>query len=405
MNRFYHLISGIFGNGVDGESSHAASVATFLMGLTIVFTLPVIGRFPIPEFFTVAIFVWVIWMRLGSGEWPHPILQSRTFKRFMACLLVSFLGYILSDLVRATPLHDLARGWARWVFLAIDLVAIAFLVGLNWQSIRWLVLGYVFGVIGAALTIGPQLGDYWKGGFAYPISFLLPILVSERRPVVLSLLFGALGVLHVYLGARSLGANCILAGAAIWLSTLSRRNRLIAVWLSVPVAIVLLSLIYVRSGVGERNEGSTTERTAMLEFALESFVSSPLVGQGSWFTKGSKVDAFFARRSELRGDSNIMDLGATDEIVIHSQILVAFAEGGILGGMFFLCLLVFFLWGLWFAATHSFTLRPLVLILLLNGTWDLAMSTFSGYERVFIALCCAMLIALYGLARQQRLSS
>ena len=74
-------------------------------------------------------------------------------------------------------------------------------------------------------------------------------------------------------------------------------------------------------------------------------------------------------------------------IAIHSQIVVSLAEGGVLGGTFFILYGVLVLWAIWFAVIHAawaWTL-PSRLLLLVLSFFNLWMSPFSGPIRVEIA--------------------
>lgn len=399
------IATSISGARLDAEAiaRRWAEASAFAIGAGLMFTLSLVGELPVAELVSLGWAGWILWRRATTRSWPHPLLYSAAFLWLLGGLAVSFLGYAMSDLARGTALVDVLRGWARLAFLGIDALALTYLLARDWALLRWFVAGFVVGVVSSVLIMGPHLEDYWKFGFAYPISFLIAMLVPQRRTWLLCALFAGLGTLHLFLGARSLGAVCLIAAAMIWVPRVGRRARLIALAASLTVAGFAIRDLYVRSGSGDRGAGSTTERAAMLAFATDAFAKSPFVGQGSWFTKGQRVDAFFARRAEFRNEADRVNLTEDNEVVIHSQVLVALAEGGLLGGAFFIVFGWLLLWSVWFAAMYDFTLRPLVLILLLNGGWDLFMSPFSGAERIFIALSCAIAVALCGLRRASRL--
>ena len=86
-----------------------------------------------------------------------------------------------------------------------------------------------------------------------------------------------------------------------------------------------------------------------------------------------------------------------DGMAIHSQILVALAEGGVFGATFFFAYGVFLLWGLWFCITDApwDWVVPVRIFVLLIAFWNLLMSPFSGTHRVEIAMAVALLLILW----------
>jgi hypothetical protein len=81
---------------------------------------------------------------------------------------------------------------------------------------------------------------------------------------------------------------------------------------------------------------------------------------------------------------------------LHSQILVALAEGGLFGGAFFI---VFGL-GLAWSLAHTVLVRPwhrlapMTILILLLAVWNLLFSPFSGAHRVHIATACGLILLL-----------
>jgi O-antigen ligase len=84
------------------------------------------------------------------------------------------------------------------------------------------------------------------------------------------------------------------------------------------------------------------------------------------------------------------------KLSIHSQLLVSLAEGGILGGAFFLGLGALVLKTLRSLTVSSVPYRAFLFYIVLTGAWNLLMSPFSGVARVEIALlvCTGLLVIL-----------
>ncbi len=84
-------------------------------------------------------------------------------------------------------------------------------------------------------------------------------------------------------------------------------------------------------------------------------------------------------------------------MAIHSQILVCLAEGGLLGGVFFLFYGAMLLWALgWLVLTQRWQLwTHLGVFFLLLKLCDLATSPFSGAHRVLIAAAVGLILLLW----------
>jgi hypothetical protein len=118
------------------------------------------------------------------------------------------------------------------------------------------------------------------------------------------------------------------------------------------------------------------------------------------------MDEFLTIRTQnarLAGVGGFADDDA-DGMAIHSQILVALAEGGIFGATFFFAYGLLLLWGIWFCLTDApwdWTL-PIRLFVLLVAFWNLLMSPFSGTHRVEIAMAVGLLLMLWRQRAQLR---
>ena len=137
----------------------------------------------------------------------------------------------------------------------------------------------------------------------------------------------------------------------------------------------------------------------MLQAAWEGFLASPLIGNGSWFSKSNVWDNFLMIRSQKERESGRgLGFGAADfeGAAIHSQILTALAEGGILGSTFFVLYAVLIILGLWFLLTDAswHWLMPMRLSILISSLYALLMSPFSGIARLDISLGVVLTLVL-----------
>src|SRR6185295_3107638 len=198
----------------------------------------------------------------------------------------------------------------------------------------------------------------------------------------------------------SYGVLCVLAGIFTLLQSATPRFRL---WLApffVAAAIAGIASVYEQTQRGDRTTRSDIERTAMVTAAVQAIEESPLIGHGSWFSNSDVYENFMLLRHEAAKRQRVGGFAhphqRPDTMALHSQILVALAEGGLFGGTFFLL----FGAGLCWALGYTIFVQPwhrlalLQTLLLLSALWSLLFSPFSGAHRVAIAMACGLILLL-----------
>jgi hypothetical protein len=258
---------------------------SFLAGFFTLFTFSFVGEMPIGELILMATAGWAVLCVAFNNTWPGRLLQSRFLWSLLIAQLIALGGYIFSDLYRHSFPLDMARGWSRMAFLAIDLVAIAYLFGCARRNFSIFALGQGLGAVASALILGPLFGDMWKFGFGYPLTFLIFFIAPLLGPFATILAAGAIGTVHFMLDYRSLGGLCLLVGILTFLQITPRRFRL---WLAPLLMVSALGAVFwvygQTQGDNTRATRSDVERSAMITAALEAFEQSPLIGHGSWFS-------------------------------------------------------------------------------------------------------------------------
>jgi hypothetical protein len=291
----------------------------------------------------------------------------------------------------------MARGWARVGFLAIDLVAIAYLIDGSWGRLQLTIFAlYIGGSVNAVLT-GPLFERWWEFGVGYLITAIVLFICAGRSAPIQIVAAMVMAAASFVLGARSLGGICLLAAALFGMRYARGIVRPFALITALGAVVTLLfaANTIILQNLGKK--GSSIERQSMIESAGEAFVSSPFIGQGSWFTSSGKMLAQLEEnRRRLEPGFHHYSEDAGRHIAIHSQILVALAEGGILGGAFFIFYGMLLLKSLSTLTRHSVPHRAFVLYLVIAGIWNLCMSPFSGVARteICIAVCACLLVIL-----------
>ena len=376
-------------------------VTAFLTGALQGVTIQFVGKMPVSELLLALVLAHaVVWLALARTT-PAAIASPRVFGFVLACQLVGLASYIVSDLWWQSTPFDMIRGWLRMIFLFLDLAAFALLFGGDSRSFVLFQVGTCFSVLPTLLT-GPQFGDYWKFGFAYPVTILVLIAVPRFFGFWASVV-GCLGLgfLHSLLGFRSLGAGCTLLGLALAARTIPLRLRKLLFVYCLLVVLVTLPWAAgkILTDTSGRATRSNVERSAMLEAAWEGFLNSPLVGSGSWFSRSNVWDMFLTIRSireHETGGGLHFDSRNFEGVAIHSQILTALAEGGAFGASFFFIYGALIFWGIWFLVTDATWnwLMPIRLFVLILSLWAFFMSPFSGIARVWISLTLVLILIL-----------
>ena len=372
---------------------------SFLAGFFTLFTISFVGEMPVGELVLMAAAGWAALCVAFNHTWPGPLLQSRFLWSLLIAQLIALGGYIFSDLYRHSFPLDMARGWSRMVFLAIDVIAIAYLFGCARRNFLVFQLGLCLGAVASALVLGPLFGDMWKFGVGAPLTLLIFFIAPLAGRIATMLAAAAMGLIHFRLDYRSLGGLCLLVGMLTFLQIAPRRFRL---WLAPVMIVAALGAglwIYGQTQVNNtRATRSDIERSAMITAAFEAFEQSPLIGHGSWFSNTDVYDNFMVIRHAAAKQAHVG--GFTDPnkdpgaVAVHSQILVALAEGGLFGGAFFFVYgagLVWTLYDLVFVRRWH-RLTPFCTLVLLSALWDLFCSPFSGAQRVSIAMVSSLIL-------------
>ncbi|HVU33830.1 MAG TPA: O-antigen ligase family protein [Opitutaceae bacterium] len=364
------------------------------------FTLPIIGKMPVGEIPLTAAALWALTTAAVNQAWPGALLRQPLFRRLLVAQGIAFLGYIVSDLYRHSAPHDIERGWGRMVLLAIDILGVAYLFGRSPRNLVVFVVGGALGEVASAWLFGPLFGDMWKFGVGAPLTDLVFLVAPMTGAVGMSLAAAGIGAVHFLLDYRSFGGVCIVAGTVCLLLKVRPVFRL---WLA-PLFVALAALACLWFFDGTRSRHRTTrsdiERQAMMTAAFEAVERSPLIGHGSWFSNSDVYDNFMRIRFAMAREAHVGGFAdpnkRPDDMALHSQLLVALAEGGLFGGAFFLLFGVELLRALCRLAIVGtwHRLAPLYVLLLLSALWNLCFSPFSGAHRVYIATACGLLLML-----------
>lgn len=387
--------------GWSGLSALGATTAGFLTA----FTVSLVGEMPLGELVLLATAAWAALCAVVHHGLPGPLFRCRYLGVLLGCQLVALLAYAVADFYWSSSPRDMARGWGRLVFLTIDILAVTYLLGRSPRNFLWFLAGQLAGDLARFAFIGALFDDAWKFGYGIPLTYASVFLASCAGPIAVLMVAGGLGVLHFAMDFRSVGGICMLLAGAAALQALPRRLRLWALpcgaVATLAVATVLFNEVRQDDAVQHRSSRSDVDRSAMIQAAAEAFLASPLIGHGSWFSRSDVYDNFTQIRTDLAKEAGVGGfVGPNEEpedVALHSQILVALAEGGIFGGAFFFAYGAGLVWALWdqVMVRDWRRDRAVRVLLLLFAAWHLVMSPFSGAHRVYIAMAVGLIVLVH----------
>ena len=352
--------------------------------------------------------VFAVLANIGNPRfWKRPMLIG------LCALCISLFGYVLSDLINATPADRLVRGWARMAFVIIDFTAI-------WALARNSTVNLLAVCIGDAISIllsyfQEQQHDFfhdYKFHLAVPISVFvmlaMPLLLRRRASTSTGIALAAVGMFHIGFDNRLAGAICILVGF-VMIARCITASRLRSLYVSLLAMALIVSstvIVFIYSATdasfADRREGSNSYRLAVAMAGINAIERAPVIGLGSWVWDPQMWNTF----SAIAGRANLAASTAGDTMGPHSQIVQAWAEAGLLGLVFFVYygkLLAKALWVLFFRRPLD-TVSPLFLFYLLIALWDLLFSPFANLHRFHIAL--GLIISIHILSgRENRRTS
>lgn len=373
-----------------------AGVVCGLVGFTTPFTVQAAGNFPVAEAILLIAAVSSIGVRVVRHSWPRGASRTRAFTLLVILQVIGLGAYIFADVYRGSIPADYVRGWARMAFVAIDLIGLAFIVGSSWRRFVVVIASWAVGQAANAVIFGPLFDDWWKFGFAEPVTLLALFAVGHRSRLPAAVIAVVLGLLHIVLEFRSLGLECLMVAVALYLIRLPRLWRIAAVFATLAaIGLTLSGLFDERAQKGISKHLSDSERRAMMEVAAESFAESPIIGQGSWFSATGMRRRIEERYIQLSENFSGYTEEQEHDLAVHSQLLTALAEGGIFGGGFFIAYGFLLMWAMGYCLRSSRPQQALVLMILIEGLWNLAIAPFSGPARVEIAATAVLGLLLW----------
>lgn len=339
--------------------------------------------------------------------------------------LAWLLSQILTDAIRGTPFEDWSRGWSKIAFLLLNFSAVYLYLNGKEKRFFLFAVGIALGQI-LAYLLNPNIfaeAYPWKFGYGAAIT-LLVVLASQMRvlggrKLSPSAIVMGVGILNFYMGHRSLGLICLLAGWFIWLKQSSRFGLKKMRWSKVAMLFLLggvaISGISGLYGYGasegwlgdEARERYSVQssgdmgillgaRTEILASA-QAIIDSPVIGHGSWAKDPKYADILVSALGQHGYE--IQEESESDLIPSHSYIMGAWVEAGFVGA-------IFWLWALMLTARvlianqgANSALALLVAFVAFNLLWNIPFSPFGAEGRLYTAYDLSLMMFALTLSR------
>jgi O-antigen ligase len=367
-------------------------------GLLTNFRFQFVGKASLGELALSVIAIFAVLANVGAARF-----WNRRVVLILATLGVTCAGYVISDLVNATPFDRLVRGWARIAFVILNFLGLWALTRRRLVNLLAFCLG---DSLSSLLTYGTEHRDFlynYKFHCAMPVTVflvvLVPLVLRRRDNIIPGLTLIGVGMPHLWFDFRTLGGMCILIGFVLLARSMTvwRHRSLYLTLLMLAVGLSCAAVAYLYSTTNEsysdRRAGSNSQRLSFVLAGVNAIQRSPFVGLGSWVWDDGMWNVYAGRM----GRASLADSAAGETMGPHSQIVQVWAEAGLLGLVFFVYfgkLLIEALWSCFFRQAMSL-MTPFLLIYLVASLWDLLCSPFANLHRLNIALALVMTIHVW----------
>jgi predicted membrane protein len=351
-------------------------------------------------------------------------------KRFLVLCSMWLASQIVTDIVRSSAFADYARGWSM---IGLTLIGFVVLYTLLYERPHRLVL-YGWGlVVGSLLMFFISPSDYehgspWKFGISFPLGLALFLLISSEKcrghwPITLSAL---MGVINIYLGARSQGEICLVAASYLFATRFLNAKRKTASKVKAGTILVLVASVilglaatawayqYAASagilGAEARDKyelesggkyGVLLGGRPDLLGALPAIYDSPILGHGSWARDWTYVKAERMALVLLGYKEPVLmtrDDFIAGVIPAHSYLLQAWVWAGIAGALFWAWVFVFTARTFIRIYPPTTPLLPLFSLIALSLLWEILFSPFGEEVRIIFPYYMVMVMTLSSLA-------
>jgi hypothetical protein len=327
------------------------------------------------------------------------------------------LGQFISDILVNSSFRDIARGWSKIIFLAIEFLIFYFYLSTS-EKPKNLNLKILLFAFGFSLALLLEVAFFptelsrsspWKFGIGFPLTLIGVSILSNYVNKWLAL-YGILflGLVNLVQGFRSLSLICFFV-----IFIFAFKNKMFNIRF-LPIFVLFLSSLFLYKYFLEEgffggneikkyqeqsagNYGLIVGGRSEILISLKAVSDSPILGHGSW-AKSSYYSTLFKELKLSNGYRTPVDENSDNIIPTHSYIMGSWVEAGILGFIFW-ALILLNLFNFFSSKKYSFHSSILNIFLFTNLLWDIFFSTLGYHGRILAGFELALLIYILDASR------
>ncbi|WP_423140813.1 hypothetical protein ACOYW6_08045 [Parablastomonas sp. CN1-191] len=394
-------------------------VVALLWPLGRIVELQIVGTVYLQDAMSVGILLLLV-MRPGSVA----RLQQIRWVFFLGLLWL--LGQIFTDIWRGSAFEDFGRGWAKIVFFIATLAAMWLFLPIRRSYLAAYAAGMAlaaYAAVPAADTAFGAEGVRWRFGLGEAMIVASAVLVSgaipgTRRltrfaPIVLA----AVAAFQLAVQARSNFGNVIAAAALCQLYVILARNPALRRTIRPSTFVVgfMAALVATQGPIwvySELADNGTLGAEAQTKYRLqevsgngniilggrtELYVSliaikdSPFLGHGSWAQDNYYNQLLRHRLIEAGVKSQEVRFNRGNYIPSHSYLFGSWVDGGALGGLFWIYMLLMAIVSIYYSLLVPGSLRPIYAYMVLSFAWSVLFSPFGSPVRFTVSFQIVMI--------------
>jgi hypothetical protein len=325
------------------------------------------------------------------------------------------IGTLIADAYNGIVLFNRAKGTARVVFFILDFVALAILLDRRTRRIVIFAVSVAFLLALSTWQFFPEISLVWKFGLSQGLAIVALLVASyfygKRKYVRCFLISVVLAGLNLHYGFRSqLGVHFVSSILILPLFADAGHRKGAS---ETPRIVILLVL----TAVGAYAAGASIKFAAQHGFfdesqsskflgqasgdygvlvggrpetlvAIQAILDRPIIGHGS-FPFEIK---YLQMKQDIQYQHGYSDSDQTEDtetpvIPTHSHLTLAWVEGGILGGICWIYILILILRSTLRLSALRPQMAPLYSYLLVSFLWDVLYSPFGSINRMRAAFC------------------
>jgi hypothetical protein len=397
-----------------------SDAALFLLGAAGAFSIGLVGTLPCSE---VVIFPMLPVILLARGRRAF----SREYLWFHVLVIGWLLGTLIADTYHASNAEVRMKGTARVVFFMLDFYALSVLLNDKTRRLIIFAISIAFIMYLGSRAFRGDFMEQWKFGVSQALGIVALLgscyYYKRKKYMICFAISAGLAAANLKYGFRS-QLLVVMVAAVLVLpifdqvkgATVVQKRVRIVVLLAVACFAAYLSNALIQyaasKGLFDQTTREKFEQQAHGDLgvlvggrpetlvAIQAIIDEPIIGHGSfpWEPK------YLQMKQDIQYEHGYSDTDEPDESVsgvipTHSHLTMAWVESGILGGIFWIYILILTLRALMHLSTSRPAMAPLYSYFLVGFVWDVLYSPFGSVNRMLGAY---YILLGYGILKQAK---